>query len=1014
MKTRFISFLIFYIVSGSVFCQNKVAILDFENASNISKYDGFGKALANMLITDLKNNIHPRKMTFVERSQLNKILDEQNLQKSKNFDNSTTVNFGKLAGVDYVILGDVYVLDGITNISARLVNVETSEIEYSKETNGEITKWLTLKSKLAEELSEALNNPVVIEDDLKVKPTNEGVISQYSMLLDKIDRGDIESAKELADMLASVQPDFKYFDELKRDIEQLKKQVKENTKNISVLKKSGGLVIDASTLNELKNNLKSTLLSYDEKLEIIKSIIINFGESINNYPMNEDLKFIEYNVKLSSNINYYESLTDNVHKDLFFDFLKQESTIMINKIRLFDYYEDYISDETVVKLILAYIEILKIEYRRISTPFILESEFIFLNLLYATPFYPNGIGTKRDRKIFSEDYKNLRISVLNNMFNSQKKELGVNLDVLNLLQIYYTENYDDLVETNENLDVGLERDFLIKLIPHIILDRHNQETRNKIKKDFFKYYNISEHGFYDSLEELNIPLLIKNNKVLISYDEKITSHKAIKFYTSKTNVNSSGIKYLYNISSNKILFSNDFELFKPLVENYIEIKKKIYFDFQLHNFNSTKEIENQLYINKFEEFNNYDEFIKYFNSIEYPPVKYDFNNYLVCDFIPEGTQVSFSTSDTYFKEYIVINSGGKLRNNEIVLPDKVSKNSKFNLVFVDPEREIRFVNPSHFEFIGLNKDYKDTDTENWHSKKNKMWSAIYHINRNLMDKDHIDYRWDFDTGLDSLNISRIEVLLEYMKEKNEEELIEIENIFPSKRKEYLDDQLKKEKIKKQELLRQENLIQETNSYLNKLMAFVEKDVFSYIDLPTNELIDIYRWRNGLKEHLSENGRPVEGASNYELFEFFNTAFNELANPEKKISKERLSRAIIYNSIVFDFFNNINDYIDNENTLEKNKLTIQRPYYLNSFEIDVEEFRNASRINTAHSLLVYSVNYDKSLFNKAMELYSRELMYKFGDSFLNLSSEDMIKVDLNDFIELGLIDEITKNKVLENL
>ena len=60
----------------SVFSSVQVAILDFENTSGIVKYDGFGKAMSNMLITDLKNSIHPRKVTFLERSQLNKILEE--------------------------------------------------------------------------------------------------------------------------------------------------------------------------------------------------------------------------------------------------------------------------------------------------------------------------------------------------------------------------------------------------------------------------------------------------------------------------------------------------------------------------------------------------------------------------------------------------------------------------------------------------------------------------------------------------------------------------------------------------------------------------------------------------------------------------------------------------------------------------------------------------------------------------------------------------------------------------
>ena len=55
--------------------QIKIAVLDFENTSTIEKYDGFGKAMSNMLLTDLKNNIHPRKISFLERSQLNKILN---------------------------------------------------------------------------------------------------------------------------------------------------------------------------------------------------------------------------------------------------------------------------------------------------------------------------------------------------------------------------------------------------------------------------------------------------------------------------------------------------------------------------------------------------------------------------------------------------------------------------------------------------------------------------------------------------------------------------------------------------------------------------------------------------------------------------------------------------------------------------------------------------------------------------------------------------------------------------
>ena len=91
-KMKYISIFFLSVFFTNTYSQTKVAILDFENTSGITKYDGFGKALSNMLITDLKNSIHPRKVTFIERSQLNKILSEQNLQKSKNFDSKLQSN----------------------------------------------------------------------------------------------------------------------------------------------------------------------------------------------------------------------------------------------------------------------------------------------------------------------------------------------------------------------------------------------------------------------------------------------------------------------------------------------------------------------------------------------------------------------------------------------------------------------------------------------------------------------------------------------------------------------------------------------------------------------------------------------------------------------------------------------------------------------------------------------------------------------------------------------------------
>ena len=117
--------LLFILFSVNGFAQSiKVAILDFENTSGKTEYDALGKAMSSMLITDLGDNIHPKKVEFFERSQLNKLLDEQNLQRSKNFDAKTAVDFGKLSGVNYVFVGSVFVMDG----NCALAHFESEEL----------------------------------------------------------------------------------------------------------------------------------------------------------------------------------------------------------------------------------------------------------------------------------------------------------------------------------------------------------------------------------------------------------------------------------------------------------------------------------------------------------------------------------------------------------------------------------------------------------------------------------------------------------------------------------------------------------------------------------------------------------------------------------------------------------------------------------------------------------------------------------------------------------------------
>lgn len=245
LKPYFISLLIL-IFSMSAFSQSRVAILDFENVSGISKYDGLGKAMSNMLITDLKNNIKQNKVVFLERSQLNKILEEQGLQKSKNFDNKTVVDFGKLAGVNYVILGSVYVLDGICNVSSRMVDVSTSEIVHSKEGNGKITNWLDIKTILANELSKELNNPIEVKSSSQI---TLNTLIDYSQVIESFDKGKTLEAQAKLRLLELTEIDSDYLIQLEKQVQRERIMNKYNEFN----KKLNATNLQCSILGELVN-----------------------------------------------------------------------------------------------------------------------------------------------------------------------------------------------------------------------------------------------------------------------------------------------------------------------------------------------------------------------------------------------------------------------------------------------------------------------------------------------------------------------------------------------------------------------------------------------------------------------------------------------------------------------------------------------------------------------------------------------------------------------------------------
>jgi curli biogenesis system outer membrane secretion channel CsgG len=137
-----------------------VAILVFENGAfgkDARDYDGLGKSVPAFLVTEMAGNPNIR---VIERDQVQKLVDEQNLVTGGKVDKASAIKVGKLLGAQHMIFGS-YMIDPKQNfrIDARAVNVETGEIEHTDRVDDKADNIMSAISGLATKLNTGLHLP---------------------------------------------------------------------------------------------------------------------------------------------------------------------------------------------------------------------------------------------------------------------------------------------------------------------------------------------------------------------------------------------------------------------------------------------------------------------------------------------------------------------------------------------------------------------------------------------------------------------------------------------------------------------------------------------------------------------------------------------------------------------------------------------------------------------------------------------------------------------------------------
>lgn len=131
MKTSIRVFLTFFLamllpaIASAEFSRTKIAVLDFQLQGEEFDNKDMGNIVAEWFTTAM---VREGRFDVIERRMLEKILGEQKLALSGVVDAESATQIGKLLGVKVIISGSVMKLKEITEINARIIDVESASI----------------------------------------------------------------------------------------------------------------------------------------------------------------------------------------------------------------------------------------------------------------------------------------------------------------------------------------------------------------------------------------------------------------------------------------------------------------------------------------------------------------------------------------------------------------------------------------------------------------------------------------------------------------------------------------------------------------------------------------------------------------------------------------------------------------------------------------------------------------------------------------------------------------------
>lgn len=189
-----------------------IAVLPFDNGGSYGQdkenFDALQKGIAGMLISELATNPGAR---VVEREEVQRIIEEQNLGTSGRVDPQTAARIGKLVGARYMVMGTFIDFYGDFRVDVRLVSVETSEIVKTESERAQRDHLFDIIRNVAGKLMRGANLPPLprqASEERQSRQVPTEALTYYSRALLYQDRGQKERAVEMYNRALSVFPEY--------------------------------------------------------------------------------------------------------------------------------------------------------------------------------------------------------------------------------------------------------------------------------------------------------------------------------------------------------------------------------------------------------------------------------------------------------------------------------------------------------------------------------------------------------------------------------------------------------------------------------------------------------------------------------------------------------------------------------------------------------------------------------------------------------------------------------------